>query len=628
MKPKISVVVPIYNVEKYLNKCIDSLINQDYDNLELILINDKSNDNSLNIAMEYEKKYNNIKVISNKENKGLSYTRNLGIDKSTGDYISFIDSDDFIPSNYFSSLLDTILKNDADVSVCDINIITDDKILRKKCGDNKDSLFFINNGLAASACNKLFKKSILKYKFEENKINEDLAFTIPILASNKISYNEDVCYNYFQRDSSIQNKKISFKRFDIFDAVNLTLSRIDKSYEDVLVFNQLILFLLYVIPKEKNIFYRYKLLRKFYKLSKNYDYINNKYFKEFILQNGKIGSLFYKYLVYFTKKGLCLISNIMIFIYHLYTKIKNRNIVHNITKEQLVKKATKQSKIKSDINVSVVVPNYNYSSYLYQRIYSILNQNYKIYELIILDDNSIDNSKEIIEEIKELVSPYINLKIIYNMCNSGTAFKQWQKGFNIATGEYIWIAEADDYCNKSFLKTVIKPIINNKDIVISYCDTKFIDSKGSIIMNTIKNEIDIQKTGHYNNNFMIEGKQEFKNYTYLNCTIANVSSTIIKKGDYSSIFKEAIKYKQAGDWIFYANVMQNGYIAYNKKGLNYYRVHDKNVSTITKKESHLAEIKSIHEYYRKKYGLTKKQEENIKLRYIYLNKVWNLKEDI
>ena len=112
------------------------------------------------------------------------------------------------------------------------------------------------------------------------------------------------------------------------------------------------------------------------------------------------------------------------------------------------------------IKVSVVVPNYNYAKFIYERIYSILNQDYKIYELIILDDCSKDNSRELIDEIVEKTKDYINIKKVYNETNSGTAFKQWEKGFKEATGDYVWIAEADDYCDNKFLKTVLKPIKN------------------------------------------------------------------------------------------------------------------------------------------------------------------------
>ena len=130
-----------------------------------------------------------------------------------------------------------------------------------------------------------------------------------------------------------------------------------------------------------------------------------------------------------------------------------------LTIEDLVTEAKKQKQKKENkINVSVVVPNYNYEAFLVERIYSILSQTEKIHELIILDDCSKDNSRELIDQIVEKLKPYINIQKVYNEQNSGIAFKQWQKGFNLAKGDYVWIAEADDYCDKNMLKVLLKAV--------------------------------------------------------------------------------------------------------------------------------------------------------------------------
>ena len=234
----------------------------------------------------------------------------------------------------------------------------------------------------------------------------------------------------------------------------------------------------------------------------------------------------------------------------------------------LIKLAIKQSKMKNNKKtISVVVPNYNYEQYLSERLYSILYQQVKIDEVIILDDCSKDNSRKLIDKIVKNLKKYINIRSVYNEENSGSAFKQWEKGFSLAKSDYVWIAEADDYCDKRTLKNMLKPILKNDDIVISYVDTAFMDKDGKIFLKTIKPEIDIMKTGHWNSNFINDGKDEFNNYTFLNCTIANVSSVLIKNGDYTELFKLSGKYKQAGDWLFYANLMHKGYVAFYNKPL-------------------------------------------------------------
>ena len=136
--------------------------------------------------------------------------------------------------------------------------------------------------------------------------------------------------------------------------------------------------------------------------------------------------------------------------------------------------------------------------------------------------------------------------------------------------------------------------------------------------------MDQQHTKHWKHNYVIQGIEEIKNYAYLNCTIANVSSTLIKKGDYQEFFEKSKQYRQAGDWLFYIQIMKLGKVAYNKKAYNYYRIHGNNVTSTTKKQSHLKEIQKIHEEIDKRYGLTEEQRKMIQKRYDYLKRVWNL----
>ena len=634
-KNKISVIVSAYNTESYIEKCINSLINQSYSNMEIIIVNDCSTDKTREKLVQYEN-IQNIKIIDNEKNMGLSYSRNIALENSSGDYIGYIDSDDYISENYYESLLGTILKYNADVVVCDMNIVyeNNNQSIRTKCGDEKNNtLDFVYNGLAASACNKLFKRNVIeKYKFSEGKVNEDLAVIIPTIINNKTVYNDEVFYNYIQRNNSIQNSKITDKRYDIFFGTELTLERIKNNenydeYKDAIVFQQLIVLLLYVFPKEKNFFKRIKWFRKFNKLIKPYNIKQNKYLIEFINSNGKKHKIYYKLLINLNCSGLYFLSSMLVSMYDFLRKILVKKVIpEDINMDDLIRLSRRQKNLKNkEYSISVVIPNYNYEKFLMQRLYSILIQKVKISEIIILDDMSTDNSREIIDEIYSNLKNYINIKTVYNEKNSGSAFKQWEKGFDLASSDYVWIAEADDYCDKDFLKNVTKPIDKNKNIVISYADTAFIDSDGNIILKSIKPEIDIMKTGHWDHDFVNDGKSEFENYSFLNCTIANVSSTLIKKGNYDEYFKISKEYKQAGDWIFYVNVMQNGYISYKNKPLNYYRVHGNNVSSVTKKEAHMNEIKNIHSYYDKKFGLTSKQKKEIDKRYDFLNEVWNLK---
>lgn len=635
--PKISVIVSVYNTEKYIEKCLDSLLNQTYSNIEIVVINDCSTDGSLKILKKYAKKYDNMILIENKENKGLSYSRNVGLEKATGEYIGYIDSDDYVDSTYYEQMMKAIKKEKSEIAIADMKIVYEDgsfpDYVSKGCNGEVNTLNIIKNGLAASACNKLFKREIIeKYKFSEGKLNEDLAVILPsIVAAKKISYVENNNYYYVQHTGSIQNSRFSDRRFDIFYGVELTLKRIKgcKNYAKIsqaIIYEQLIVLLIYVIPKEKNLIRRHHILKKYNQLSKKYNIRKNQYFWKFLEEQGRKHAIYYKILFKLNCNGLYILADLWMLMYDvLRSLLKAKNVKTDANMDDLIEKAKEQSKLKEKVSVSVVIPNYNYKRFLYQRLYSILSQKEKINEIIILDDCSTDDSRKEIDKIVAELEKYIDIKKVYNEKNSGSAFKQWEKGFSLAKSEYVWIAEADDYCSDKLLKQLVKPVVKNRDIIISYADTAFIDTVGNYLVKSIVPEIDILNTGHWNRNYVNNGKDEFNHYTYLNCTIANVSSCIIKNNNYSRFFKESGKFKQCGDWLLYANIMQLGDVAYSCQTLNYYRIHGSNVSSVTKKQAHMDEMKRVHGYFDEVYGLNKKQKENINKRYKVLAKAWKLK---
>lgn len=637
MNKKISVIVAVYNTEKYLDRCIESLLNQTYKNMELVIVEDCSTDSSRKLLKKY-KGNKNIKVFYNRENRGLSYSRNYGLKKSTGDFIGYIDSDDYVEPDYYEKLMSSIKDNKSDIAICDIKLVDEqtNKIQRCKCYANDFDVYsVVNNGFAASACNKLFKrKNIEKYPFAEGKVNEDIAVVIPtVIQAKKISY-ADTCYFYVQRGGSIQNSKFSDKRFDIFDGVKTTLERIKNEqayefYKNAIIYNQLILLLMFAIPKERNFIKRYKFLKKFNELSKDYKITKNTNYLEYLENSKRINQIYYKNLVSLNEKKMILLDNVWISFYKILRFLKhkkNKKLIPKIDIQCIEKAAKKQKKLaEQGIKISVVVPNYNYSNYLYQRVYSILNQNYKIHELIILDDASKDNSLFYIKQIEQKISGFVNVKVVVNDINSGNAFSQWQKGINLATGDYVWVAEADDYAKKNFLNEVVSPLKKNNNIVISYADTGFIDSNGYITKNSLVDQIDILKTNHWNASYVNKGISEINCYSYLNCTIPNVSGTIIKKGNYDEIFESAKKFHQSGDWFTYLNILNLGDISFINKTLNYYRVHGNNISQTFDKKAHILEIQRIYKFVKEKYGIDDEQQIQMYNRIKFLCKVWSVK---
>ena len=638
MKDGITVIIPCYNVANYLDNCLKSIFEQTYDKLEIILIDDCSTDDTVKVMKKLAKKDKRIKLLFNDKNGGAGYSRNIALKEATYKYISFIDSDDCIPNDYYEKLLGALKESKADIAVCDIFVRYQNQeiadIRSCACENGLDRLSFINNGLAASPCNKLFHKKLLdKFPFSEGIMTEDIPTVIACLYNaKKIAYTDEVYYNYIQRKGSVQNDNLSEKRFDVFKAISILEDRIGPySNKDeiwnAIIYNQIIMFFIYVIPKEKSYFKRAKFLKKFYQLSKKYEIRKNHLLWDFLAIQGPKHNFYYRLILKLNCNGLSYTSSFFISLYKIYLKLMKKSVIEkNLDMRKLIDVCKKQARLtEPSIRISVIVPNYNYEEFLYQRIYSILNQKIKLYELIILDDCSKDNSKEVIDDIVEKLSPYVNIKKVYNDANSGSAFKQWKKGFDLASGDYVWIAEADDYSDCKFLKKITQPLLDNPEIVISYCDTSFVDKAGFITSRSVKNEIDLLKTGHWDTSFINDGNKEINDYAFLNCTIANVSSVVFKKNDYSSFFELSGKYKQAGDWLFYLNVMSTGKIAYCSKPYNYYRVHGNNVTSITKKQIHYDEICSIYEFLNKKYCFSKEQKECIQNRLDFLKKAWKLK---
>jgi len=314
----------------------------------------------------------------------------------------------------------------------------------------------------------------------------------------------------------------------------------------------------------------------------------------------------------------------LISFYGFYKKQFQTVFLPDYSLDDLVCFAKQNQTYAQQVSISVVVPNYNYESFLLERIGSILKQHVRIQELILLDDCSTDQSVILLDQIANCLQPYLNVQRVYNSKNSGIPFRQWAKGFQLAKGDYVWICEADDYCDKRMISELVKPIELTEKIYISYVDTAFTDKKGNIFLKTIKPEIDIMKTGHWDSNFINDGLKEIEDYTFLNNTIANVSSCLIKKDDYSAIYEEIGKYRQSGDWVFYVNVMARGKVAYIDKAMNFYRVHDTQITSNMKKERHLEEIKTIYEMISEKFGTNefqkKKRDERIK----FLIKAWQI----
>ncbi|HEL2051683.1 TPA: glycosyltransferase family 2 protein [Streptococcus suis] len=220
----ISVIVPIYNVEKYLAKCLDSILGQTYKNIEVILVNDGSSDNSEAICLAYASKDNRI-VYYKKENGGLSDARNFGLDKMRGKYVTFVDSDDYLAPQFLEDLYHAIKKHDAQVAMCPFhivfegndnvitksflmlkNVVTGKEVLKEVLGKEGYVSVVAWCKLYASSCFENLRFDKGKY-FEDEYINFKLFYPL-----TKVAIVEDALYYYVQRQNSIMNSALSRKK--------------------------------------------------------------------------------------------------------------------------------------------------------------------------------------------------------------------------------------------------------------------------------------------------------------------------------------------------------------------------------------------------------------------------------
>lgn len=216
--PKVSVIVPVYNVEEYLDKCLDSLVNQTLNDIEFIIVNDGTTDNSEQIILKYKEKYPSKIVYLKKENGGLSDARNFGMPYAKGDYIAFLDSDDYVELDTYEKLYNRAIQTDADMVECDFYWEYSDKKIHDTSANYKDESDMYANARVV-AWNKLYKKDLIinsGIKFPKGLRYEDLEFFYKILPQlKKIELINEPLIHYVQRDDSItyvQNEKTA----DIF----------------------------------------------------------------------------------------------------------------------------------------------------------------------------------------------------------------------------------------------------------------------------------------------------------------------------------------------------------------------------------------------------------------------------
>jgi glycosyltransferase involved in cell wall biosynthesis len=230
--------------------------------------------------------------------------------------------------------------------------------------------------------------------------------------------------------------------------------------------------------------------------------------------------------------------------------------------------------------VSVIVPNYNHARYLRRRIDTILGQTFKDFELILLDDCSTDESRTILSEYGS--DPRVRLE--FNEVNSGSTFKQWNKGVRLAKGKYVWIAESDDYADERLLERLVEILEGDENITLAYCRSWRVTQDDQL-----KGFEDayLQHRGSHgwDADFCVEGQQECRGYFLFLNSVPNASAVVFRRVAYERVGGADESMVLCGDWKLWAAMALAGRIAYTTRPLNYYRSHEGSLRSKTARRS-------------------------------------------
>lgn len=247
--------------------------------------------------------------------------------------------------------------------------------------------------------------------------------------------------------------------------------------------------------------------------------------------------------------------------------------------------------------VSVVVPNYNYARYLRQRLDSVGSQTLPLYEIIVLDDASTDDSMVVLQHLRADLTP--EPRIIANDVNSGSVFRQWLKGAEAATGDFVWIAEADDLAKPDFLERLVPTMVADPGIVMGYCQSEQMDEAGKVLAGDyLEYTRDLSPT-RWLKSYVADGREEARSSLCVKNAVPNVSAVVFRRDALVKVLRESIdevaSYRIAGDWVVYLRLLALGKVAFEAKACNQHRRHSTSVTLASAARLHLDEVQKVQQ---------------------------------
>ncbi|MDE2497492.1 MAG: glycoside hydrolase family 99-like domain-containing protein [Xanthomonadaceae bacterium] len=262
--------------------------------------------------------------------------------------------------------------------------------------------------------------------------------------------------------------------------------------------------------------------------------------------------------------------------------------------------------------VSVIVPNYNYAHRLHDRIGSIVRQTAPFFELIVLDDASNDDSVDVTERLS--VEYGIQLRLVRNGANSGCVSRQWAKGVELARGDMIWIAEADDLCETVFLET-LTAAMKDRSVVLAYCQSRQIDEAGNVLADNYLEYTDDVSPEHWLQAYREKGSDESRKYLAVKNTIPNVSAVLFRCDALRNAIARDLdtmsSFRIAGDWVAYLAVLEQGDIAFVPESLNLHRRHSSGVTLGSDPGQHMQEVLRVQHLVSQRYHLAPEVQQSV-----------------
>lgn len=438
---KVSVIIPVYNVQKYLAECLDSVINQTLKDIEIICVDDGSKDNSLKILEEYAAKDGRITILK-QQNKGAGAARNLGMSIAKGEYLSFIDSDDFIDVKMYEILYNKIEENSCDIVLCNFQYTDkdgynfDNKNFRleykrfEKYGtfDCKEYPFEVLNRFQHAPWNKLFRASFIKennIKFHELKRANDLFFVrCAMVLADKICCIDNKLVFYRLSDTSLQGTNYK-NPYDVLK----TLCALKKFLVQKGLYQKLLGEFKYLATGDIN-YTLHSVKGRFFVYMKFLNYIKKNILKELDLKESEIK----------------IYSPIKVVIARIFNLKNSRDGVYKtLTLFGFDFKIKRKKKAKTLLDVqnpyvSIIISNYNNEEYLERCLKSLMGQSLQNIEIVCVDDGSTDNSLQILEKYAAIDD---RIKVIRQE-NQGQGAAR-NNALKVAKGEYISFVDSDDW---------------------------------------------------------------------------------------------------------------------------------------------------------------------------------------